>query len=267
MGDLKRLVLPVIVALILHGFLASFQLPKQQTVKPSLKGNSIKVEISTFSPESAAPEKKKEIKQKAKIEEIVSEPDLERKKPEQTKVTAKPIVILKQQSKLKIEPEQKEEVVEDKIRNTDLQNKQSEPQLTKDVEKLLEVATKRVSAIQATAIESAVDTEDGSKEDLLTEQNALAPLQQKAIPIYRQNKQPPYPVMARRRSYEGEILLNVLVDPEGMVSEITIKRSSGHLSLDRAAIKAVKKWLFIPAMEGSRPVSMWVDIPIDFQLK
>lgn len=258
MEDLKRLILPAIVALVLHGFLVSFQLPKQQTVKPSLKGNSIKVEINTFSVKSTVPKKKEEPKQIAKTEEIIPEPIVEKTKPEQTKVITKPIVIPKKQKKIRIVPKQKEELVEEK---------QSETQSKKDVEKPSEVVPEKVSEIQATAIESAVNIENEFKEDLPTEQNTLASLQKKAIPIYRQNKQPPYPVMARRRGYEGEILLNVLVDPEGMVSEITIKRSSGHLSLDRAAIKAVKKWLFTPAMEGSRPVSMWVDVPIDFQLK
>ena len=73
--------------------------------------------------------------------------------------------------------------------------------------------------------------------------------------------------MAKRRGYEGEILLNVLVNSKGMVSEIKIKHSSGHLSLDTAALETVKNWLFTPATEGGRPVAMWVNVPIEFRLK
>ena len=61
--------------------------------------------------------------------------------------------------------------------------------------------------------------------------------------------------------------MNVLVDAEGMVSEIKIKHSSGHLSLDRAALQSVKSWLFTPATEGGRRMAMWVDVPVTFQLK
>jgi len=85
--------------------------------------------------------------------------------------------------------------------------------------------------------------------------------------MYRQNKQPAYPLMAKRRGYEGVTLLNVLVDASGMVSEIKIKTSSGHFSLDSAALETVKNWLFTPATEDGRPVAMWVDVPIEFQLK
>jgi protein TonB len=99
------------------------------------------------------------------------------------------------------------------------------------------------------------------------EKKSLAPIHQKAIPMYRQNKQPAYPLMAKRRGYEGITLLNVLVDAAGMVSEIKIKTSSGHLSLDSAALETVKNWLFTPATEDGRPVAMWVDVPIEFQLK
>ena len=92
-------------------------------------------------------------------------------------------------------------------------------------------------------------------------------LQKTAIPMYRKNKQPPYPLMARRRGYEGKILLNVFVNSRGVVSEIKIKQSSGHPSLDTAALETVQNWLFTPASEGGRPVAMWVDVPIEFKLK
>jgi len=85
--------------------------------------------------------------------------------------------------------------------------------------------------------------------------------------MYRENKHPPYPVMARRRGYEGKILLDVLVNSRGLVSDIKIKHSSGHQSLDTAAVETVKNWLFTPASEGGRPVSMWIDVPIEFELK
>jgi protein TonB len=63
------------------------------------------------------------------------------------------------------------------------------------------------------------------------------------------------------------VLLNVLVDGEGRVAELHVKNSSGHSSLDRAAVRAVKGWLFTPGLAGGQSVPMWVDVPIIFQLK
>ena len=49
--------------------------------------------------------------------------------------------------------------------------------------------------------------------------------------------------------------------------EIVLHRSSGHHSLDRAALAAVRTWHFLPAMRDGRPVPSWVEIPVRFHLR
>ncbi|MBL7226066.1 MAG: energy transducer TonB [Desulfobacteraceae bacterium] len=88
-----------------------------------------------------------------------------------------------------------------------------------------------------------------------------------ARPAYKDNPRPPYPKRARRRGYEGTVVLEVLVDRSGRVKELRILRSSGHTILDRAALKSVNGWLFEPGMVGDEKVDMWARVPVRFELR
>jgi len=96
-----------------------------------------------------------------------------------------------------------------------------------------------------------------------------SPLQMihEARPIYRSNPSPKYPKIARIRGYQGNVLLDVLVNKDGKVHDLKIYRSSGYPLLDRAAKSSVKLWLFEPGMIGEEKVNMWVRVPIRFELK
>jgi protein TonB len=88
-----------------------------------------------------------------------------------------------------------------------------------------------------------------------------------AVPMYRKNPAPQYPRVARRRGYEGRVILEVLVNEEGNVEDLRIFQSSGHRVLDRAAMKSVQGWLFEPGRRGDEKLEMWVKVPIRFDLK
>lgn len=83
---------------------------------------------------------------------------------------------------------------------------------------------------------------------------------------YRDTPQPQYPDSARRAGKEGRVLLLVLVDEEGRAKTVEINASSGHDTLDQAASEALKKWRFVPARAGGKPIETWVKVPIEFQL-
>ncbi len=93
------------------------------------------------------------------------------------------------------------------------------------------------------------------------------PVLTEARPLYRQNPPPEYPRLARRRGYQGTVVLDVLVDKTGRVQDLEIDESSGHGALDRAAKRAVKGWRFTPGRRGDDPVDMRVKVPVRFQLK
>lgn len=88
-----------------------------------------------------------------------------------------------------------------------------------------------------------------------------------ARPLYRKNPPPPYPPAARQRQYQGTVLLEVLVDEQGRVAELTVARSSGHPLLDRAALDGVRNWLFEPGQLNGEKIATRVQIPIRFLLQ
>ena len=86
-------------------------------------------------------------------------------------------------------------------------------------------------------------------------------------PQYAENPKPIYPQEARRKGYEGEVILRVEVLPNGRVGQIEVKNSSGHELLDRSALATVKQWKFVPAKKGEKIIPLWVNIPVKFQLQ
>lgn len=87
-----------------------------------------------------------------------------------------------------------------------------------------------------------------------------------AYPNYRLNPKPHYPQVAKRRGYEGTVLLKVLVSRTGRAAVVEVASSSGYGVLDEAALLAVKQWLFVPARVGGEPTDSWVVVPITFRL-
>ncbi len=82
------------------------------------------------------------------------------------------------------------------------------------------------------------------------------------------NKLPPtYPSSLLSKGVSGRVLVNCVVDAEGRVTGTSIKQSSGHPDLDKAAINAVNKWKFKPATKGGRKVKATVVVPFNFEVK
>jgi protein TonB len=89
-----------------------------------------------------------------------------------------------------------------------------------------------------------------------------------ATPLaYGSNPPPPYPATARRRGWEGKVLLRVEVSASGSVRDVAVEQSSGFASLDEAAQQAVYRWRFKPALQNGRPVPGLVRVPIHFKLE
>ncbi|TXG98400.1 MAG: energy transducer TonB [Zoogloea sp.] len=84
---------------------------------------------------------------------------------------------------------------------------------------------------------------------------------------YLHNPKPSYPLMARRRGLEGVVRLDVRVSAEGIPTGVKIRESSGHESLDEAALIAVWHWRFSPARRGGEPVEGAVVVPVRFNLE
>ena len=76
-----------------------------------------------------------------------------------------------------------------------------------------------------------------------------------------------YPPLAQRTGEEGDVVLKVLVLPNGMVGDAAIAQSSGHIQLDAAALIGVGGWYYIPAIRDHRPVGMWILVKVRFRMQ
>jgi len=76
---------------------------------------------------------------------------------------------------------------------------------------------------------------------------------------------PEYSQEARKKKYEGVVVLMVVVTVEGKARNIQVIKSPG-MGLDEKAIEAVRKWRFKPAMKDGKPVGAQAPIEITFRL-
>ncbi len=89
---------------------------------------------------------------------------------------------------------------------------------------------------------------------------------QKASPLYQLNPPPQYPYLARRRGQEGVVVLDVSVDEYGRAAAVSLSVSSGFSLLDKAALKAVRKWRFQSGTINGIARKMKVQVPVRFRL-
>jgi protein TonB len=87
-----------------------------------------------------------------------------------------------------------------------------------------------------------------------------------ARPLGGYQTTPHYPEAARREGAEGVVTLRFEVQTSGKVGTVQIQRSTGRRDLDRAAVEAIKTWVFEPARRGKEAVAVWVILPVRFEL-
>ena len=78
------------------------------------------------------------------------------------------------------------------------------------------------------------------------------------------NPHPAYPLIARKKGWEGRVLIQAEIDREGNVSKIKVLESSGYKVLDNSSLETLKKWKFTPAKIGNKFVDDTVNIPVKF---
>lgn len=75
-----------------------------------------------------------------------------------------------------------------------------------------------------------------------------------------------FPVSFQAAGIGGEVEVWAFIDEKGVVKRCQVNESSGHAGLDRAAMKAVTQFSFLPALNHDLKVAVWVQIPIVFKL-
>jgi protein TonB len=76
---------------------------------------------------------------------------------------------------------------------------------------------------------------------------------------------PVYPEVARSAEVEGTVMVRALVGTDGRVKDVIIVE--GQPMLNDAAVASARTAIFRPALQGHRPVEVWVLMPITFRLR
>ena len=78
--------------------------------------------------------------------------------------------------------------------------------------------------------------------------------------------EPLYPPTSRRLGEEGTVRLKVLVDERGRPRDVQVAQGSGFARLDQAAMDAVRRWKFVAATDGAKPITAWTQVAVTFKL-
>ncbi|UOA10740.1 energy transducer TonB [Methylobacter sp. S3L5C] len=84
---------------------------------------------------------------------------------------------------------------------------------------------------------------------------------------YLNNPAPDYPSVSRELGEQGRVLLRAMINSDGTVAQVVLRKSSGFNRLDQAALDTVKKWRFVPAQRGEQKISAWIVVPVTFSLE
>lgn len=77
---------------------------------------------------------------------------------------------------------------------------------------------------------------------------------------------PAYPAQAARNGDTGTVTLALLIAADGRVTSSRIERSSGFRDLDKAALTALSRCAFKPALHGDVAEAGWAQIAFTWQL-
>lgn len=84
-------------------------------------------------------------------------------------------------------------------------------------------------------------------------------------PVIVANVAPEYPELARQAGIEGRVILKALIDEKGNVTRVSVLQ--GDDIFKESAVAAMYKMRFKPAINGSKPIKVWITIPFNFQLE
>ncbi len=82
-----------------------------------------------------------------------------------------------------------------------------------------------------------------------------------------QTPAPIYPPLAINAGIEGTCIVKAVLDTLGRVVGVEVYKGSGNALLDEVAINACRNYQYTPAFQRDHPVSVWIKVPIKFELK
>lgn len=103
---------------------------------------------------------------------------------------------------------------------------------------------------------------EGAKTTNVTE----ARFGERGAPSFLYQEIPVYPMLARRLGKEGRVLLKLLIDADGKLSNIEVIEAAGY-GFTEASVAAVKKSTYLPGYRDGIKVATRALLPISFRLQ
>jgi periplasmic protein TonB len=232
-----RLLLAMLMALGLHLLLFRVVIPVRETLAPAVSGHG-QVTVTLARPAQPLPE--------TAAEKPADEPPKPRPAPQEPPVEDIPERKPPAASVPRPAPEKK---------------KQELPDRTERSDHFAPVVQLPTGESRPTAPPAEVAVEAGAGRE------PVVAILRQAVPLAADNRPPEYPALARKRGWEGKVLLAVEVAGDGVVQAVRVQTGSGYDLLDEAALRAVRKWRFQPGTRDGEPVAMQVLVPVHFILK
>ena len=85
-------------------------------------------------------------------------------------------------------------------------------------------------------------------------------------PVLLEKFAPDYPRVARQAGLGGRVTVLAVIAPDGSVESVEVLSSTNRL-FNEAAVEAVRKWRYRPALMNGRPVRVYFSVVVDFLVR
>ena len=76
---------------------------------------------------------------------------------------------------------------------------------------------------------------------------------------------PEFSEEARKAKFSGNVVVSLIVDANGKPRNVHVSRGVG-MGLDEKAVEAVQQYKFKPALQNGKPVAVYLNVMVDFQI-
>jgi len=121
--------------------------------------------------------------------------------------------------------------------------------------------------IEDTVPEIEIPTDEPAPNAITAQTSPSPPVAETANMKVNRRVDPIYPAGSRRDGEQGQGMFKVLVDEKGKPLDVQVLKSTGFPRLDGAALEAIRKWAFSPAMQNGQAVQSWTRVQVAFQLQ